>query len=68
MKLEGLNHTFNRRESHPSRGAWIEIGLGAREVSVGTSRTPRGVRGLKFSIWSSIFMSSSVAPLAGGVD
>ena len=35
-------------QSHPSRGAWIEIGFGEmlRERRIG--RTPHGVRGLKF--------------------
>ena len=32
--------------SHPSRGAWIEITV-PRSASSSTSRTPRGVRGLK---------------------
>ena len=36
--------------SHPSRGAWIEITLdGGRKIRP-PSRTPRGVRGLKFYV------------------
>ena len=37
-------------ESHPSRGAWIEIsGLRAR-TATGSRRTPHGVRGLKYEV------------------
>ena len=35
-------------ESHPSRGAWIEIAGNHTVDQVFGSRTPRGVRGLKF--------------------
>ena len=34
-------------ESHPTRGAWIEISLPVLAASVPQSRTPHGVRGLK---------------------
>ena len=34
-------------QSHPSRGAWIEIGCLADGAHDAQSRTPRGVRGLK---------------------
>ena len=36
--------------SHPSRGAWIEIPRWARRPAVPPSRTPHGVRGLKFGL------------------
>ena len=35
-------------KSHPSRGAWIEIGIGNIIPQLAESRTPRGVRGLKY--------------------
>ena len=35
-------------ESHPTRGAWIEIQLLQRLIRVGISRTLPGVRGLKY--------------------
>ena len=34
---------------HPSRGAWIEISRGPTRPHICWSRTPHGVRGLKFS-------------------
>ncbi len=34
--------------SHPTRGAWIEIYPEDSECVKAESRTPRGVRGLKF--------------------
>ncbi len=36
-----------KKVSHPSRGAWIEIDMGEDVDNCPTSRTPRGVRGLK---------------------
>ena len=36
-----------QRQSHPSRGAWIEMTEFERDNSHHQSRTPRGVRGLK---------------------
>ena len=35
------------KESHPSRGAWIEIRPGQVCAGQGCGRTPHGVRGLK---------------------
>ena len=35
-------------ESHPSRGAWIEIGMVVSHSGVEARRTPHGVRGLKY--------------------
>ena len=34
--------------SHPSRGAWIEMGAGYTCRQDARRRTPRGVRGLKY--------------------
>ena len=36
--------------SHPSRGAWIEINHAVIIKAVEDGRTPRGVRGLKFTL------------------
>ncbi|BCX78349.1 hypothetical protein BF1_1509, partial [Bifidobacterium bifidum] len=36
--------------SHPSRGAWIEIGYGDCSSVCWRGRTPHGVRGLKFTM------------------
>ena len=36
-------------QSHPSRGAWIEIDWEWHKLGGGRGRTPRGVRGLKLS-------------------
>ena len=36
-------------ESHPARGAWIEIGKYDKLNNTGSGRTPQGVRGLKYS-------------------
>ena len=35
-------------ESHPSRGAWIEMWYVAQHSADAARRTPHGVRGLKF--------------------
>ena len=37
-------------QSHPSRGAWIEIAMRALDELEVESRTPRGVRGLKYPL------------------
>ena len=37
--------------SHPSRGAWIEIAHGLCAPDHRHSRTPRGVRGLKWNYY-----------------
>ena len=39
---------FFAPESHPSRGAWIEIGVPPDTTSTVGGRTPHGVRGLKY--------------------
>ena len=47
LKSEGIARDAKTGESHPSRGAWIEILKNARKHHVCYSRTPHGVRGLK---------------------
>ena len=54
--------------SHPSRGAWIEIGIDTLKQLEYARRTPRGVRGLKFYWLMSLHKLGLVAPLAGCVD
>ena len=44
----GVRQEF-ARESHPARGAWIEINLEIVDFIRTASRTPQGVRGLKSS-------------------
>ena len=50
MKCHKVAKFFSHAVSHPARGAWIEIsgasGIGIQWVS----RTPQGVRGLKFHV------------------
>ena len=48
MKSAGATVRSEKRASHPSRGAWIEIWIRRLKDSWKKSRTPRGVRGLKF--------------------
>ena len=37
--------------SHPARGVWIEIQASHRKAGQWHSRTPQGVRGLKFQVY-----------------
>ena len=53
-------------QSHPSRGAWIEI-TGTPPISCAGRRTPHGVRGLK-SCRPQQHHAFAVAPLTGCVD
>ena len=41
-------NTHKTARSHPARGAWIEIKVAKNELLATGSRTPQGVRGLKF--------------------
>ena len=55
-------------ESHPARGAWIEI---ASEINISgppLSRTPHGVRGLKSLARLCRMVEAIVAPRTGCVD
>ena len=42
------NYSTAVSESHPARGAWIEIDLIDPKPQDNRSRTPQGVRGLKY--------------------
>ena len=56
------------RESHPSRGAWIErSGVRSSRTAV-PRRTPHGVRGLKDRVELVQYTRKHVAPLTGCVD
>ena len=50
MKSLGFHPFWPSETSHPSRGAWIEIGTGATVTTPTSRRTPHGVRGLKFHV------------------
>ena len=49
MKYMLANIHYMYRKSHPARGAWIEILCIAHAYTYASSRTPQGVRGLKFA-------------------
>ena len=49
MKSCGFEHLLGLSESHPSRGAWIEMQNVQKSRDV-EGRTPHGVRGLKFRL------------------
>ena len=55
-------------QSHPVRGAWIEIEAGKEVTAVMCCRTPSGVRGLKLLIIVSSSDFLTVAPRQGCVD
>ena len=70
--VRGLKSTWEAaleagEESHPSRGAWIEI-PGPSDALGYPGRTPRGVRGLKSPLELPQDKQTKVAPLAGCVD
>ena len=54
--------------SHPSRGAWIEMSKYAALSRTQGSRTPHGVRGLKYIYKERLWQNVKVAPLTGCVD
>ena len=54
--------------SHPARGAWIEILHTVNLISAVSSRTPHGVRGLKFVVANLLSGGGIVAPRTGCVD
>ena len=68
MKSLGFHPFWPSETSHPSRGAWIEIGTGATVTTPTSRRTPHGVRGLKFDGDVLPVPSGAVAPLTGCVD
>ncbi len=59
--FEGYN------ESHPARGAWVEINGFPRCVLIPWGRTPQGVRGLKLSCPYCVSCPAHVAPRKGCV-
>ena len=67
MKLDGEFRARVGRESHPSRGAWIEISTATRSAASSTSHPSRGA-------WIEIpdngnqNQNQNVAPLTGCVD
>ena len=68
MKCVVLRDTITKIESHPARGAWIEIfSLAGVTVSL-VGRTPQGVRGLKCHLLLVAQPSAAVAPRKGCVD
>ena len=48
LKLNFCISRNYRPQSHPARGAWIEIISGGGRTVKGNGRTPHGVRGLKY--------------------
>ena len=46
--MDALKEYIKKTESHPSRGAWIEILYMWPCHNIQSGRTPRGVRGLKY--------------------
>ena len=51
--------------SHPTMGAWIEIQLEGLQGEMMSSRTPRWVRGLKFSCNVSVIATCKSHPTMG---
>ena len=49
MKLINTDGIHLNSESHPARGAWIEIVCQQNQFLLGNGRTPQGVRGLKYN-------------------
>ena len=68
--IEIVSHTtgFVISASHPTMGAWIEIILYCSSVTISSCRTPRWVRGLKYSIRQGWKHRWQVAPHDGCVD
>ena len=66
MQVWGSYDTIFR--SHPSRGAWIEMSATHGDGKPIVSRTPHGVRGLKYLSGLAEGDEVPVAPLTGCVD
>ena len=60
--------THRRTLSHPTMGAWIEIQLLDEDTKKHEGRTPRWVRGLKFTAPFVVIKIDIVAPHDGCVD
>ena len=52
-------------ESHPTRGAWIEMIGNEGIAAMSTGRTPHGVRGLKSYAAASVSVSNASHPARG---
>ena len=65
--LSGLGSGLGR-QSHPTRGAWIEIIDTSTAYIYNLCRTPHGVRGLKFQVSIPDRWWKRVAPHTGCVD
>ena len=68
LKLHGYRVHALGQQSHPSRGAWIEILVMLCGSWRSCCRTPHGVRGLKFQAVEGLAGRGEVAPLTGCVD
>ena len=69
MKWEMLCKELDEiAESHPARGAWIEIVKNTVRPIASSRRTPQGVRGLKSLHMRESARSAAVAPRKGCVD
>ena len=68
MKFLGRDAYLQSLGSHPARGAWIEITITTGTGEPGPSRTPHGVRGLKYQRRFLKFLLVQVAPRTGCVD
>ena len=52
----------NKTGSHPARGAWIEIPVSPARFPATLSRTPHGVRGLKYTEKDVIVLADGRTP------
>ena len=62
MKFRHVERVHAMLRSHPSRGAWIEICAAAHGATWPASRTPHGVRGLKFVLVYTLMAEISRTP------
>ena len=68
MKSPPRGERTAQAASHPARGAWIEMSCPRVDMADEISRTPQGVRGLKFLSFAPIAANACVAPRKGCVD
>ena len=54
-------------ESHPARGAWIEMEIVENQSAIDYGRTPQGVRGLKSKVGATHFNTSFLGRTPQGV-
>ena len=67
LKLNAAGRLIGESESRPTRGAWIETFMIARQHKKRTRRAPHGARGLK-QCERGGFITAEVAPHTGRVD